>query len=97
MTLGLVQDLYFYCNVSNVHNESLNVKQKCAKNYEISISSSHENESGFFEPTLTENEDLPRRAKGAGQHSGLTIALNVESEEYHCSGSESVGFKVSSK
>ena len=51
----------------------------------------------FCEPTLTENEDLPRRAKGAGQHSGLTIALNVESEEYHCSGAESVGFKVSSK
>ena len=63
----------------------------------MSNSSSNENNFRFCEPTLTENEDLPRRAKGAGQHSGLTVALNVESEEYHCSGAESVGFKVSSK
>ena len=38
----------------------------------MSNSSSNENNFRFCEPTLTENEDLPRRAKGAGQHYGLT-------------------------
>ena len=75
----------------------LHIFVEYAKNHEMSNSSSHENDSRFCEPALTDDEDLPRRAKGAGQHSGLTVALNVESEEYHCSGAESVGFKVSSK
>ena len=41
-----------------------------------------------------QNEPLPRRAIAAGLMAGLTIVLNVEKEEYYCSGSESVGFKV---
>ena len=43
---------------------------------------------------LLQNEDLPRRALSAGMQAGLTVMLNVEKEEYHCSGSESIGFKV---
>ena len=44
---------------------------------------------------ILENEPLPRRVIAAGLHAGLTVALNVEKDEYYCSGSESVGFKVS--
>ena len=43
---------------------------------------------------LLQNEDMPRRALSAGMQAGLTVMLNVEKEEYHCSGSESIGFKV---
>ena len=31
----------------------------------------------------------------AGLHAGLTVVLNVEKEEYYCSGAESIGWKVS--
>ena len=40
------------------------------------------------------NESLPRRSIAPGLHSGLTVLLNVEKEEYYCSGTESMGFKV---
>ena len=45
---------------------------------------------------VLKNESLPRRVITAGLHAGLTVVLNVEKDEYYCSGSESVGFKVSS-
>ena len=41
------------------------------------------------------NETLPRRVIAAGLHAGLTVVLNVEKEEYYCSGAESTGWKVS--
>ena len=40
------------------------------------------------------NSSLPRRAISPGLHAGLTLVMNVEREEYYCSGTESVGFKV---
>ena len=43
---------------------------------------------------ILKNESLPRRALAAGLMAGLTVVLNVEKEEYFCSGSESIGFKV---
>ena len=44
---------------------------------------------------ILKNETLPRRVITAGLHAGLTIVLNVDKDEYFCSGSESVAFKVS--
>ena len=44
---------------------------------------------------ILKNETLPRRAIAAGLHAGLTVILNVEKEEYYCSGAESIGWKVS--
>ena len=40
------------------------------------------------------NESLPRRSIAPGLHAGLTLGLNVEKDEYYCSGTESVGFKA---
>ena len=44
---------------------------------------------------ILKNESLPRRVIAAGLHAGLTVILNVEKEEYYCSGAESIGWKVS--
>ena len=44
---------------------------------------------------ILKNETLPRRVIAAGLHAGLTVVLNVEKEEYYCSGAESIGWKVS--
>ena len=42
----------------------------------------------------TSNEEMPRRAIAPGLHMGLSLLLDVQEEEYYCSGTESVGFKV---
>ena len=39
------------------------------------------------------DEQMPRRSIAPGRHSGLTLMLNVERDDYYCSGTESVGFK----
>eukprot|EP00095_Tigriopus_kingsejongensis_P004645 snap_masked-scaffold29_size597861-processed-gene-1.10 protein:Tk04645 transcript:snap_masked-scaffold29_size597861-processed-gene-1.10-mRNA-1 annotation:"pickpocket protein 28 isoform x1" len=40
------------------------------------------------------DEYLPRRALAPGLHMGLSVLLDVDEEEYYCSGTESVGFKA---
>lgn len=40
------------------------------------------------------SEELPLRALSPGRSMGLSIMLNVKEDEYYCSGTESVGFKV---
>ena len=40
------------------------------------------------------SEDLPQRALSPGRSMGLSVMLNVKEDEYYCSGTESVGFKV---
>lgn len=43
------------------------------------------------------NNDLnlvPRRIPGFGSHMGLTVVLYANREEYYCSSSNSLGFKV---
>ena len=40
------------------------------------------------------SEELPLRALSPGRSMGLSIMLNVKENEYYCSGTESVGFKV---
>ena len=37
---------------------------------------------------------MPRRSVAPGNDAGLSIMLNVEMDEYYCTGTESVGFKV---
>ena len=39
-------------------------------------------------------EELPRRTSAPGLTMGLTVILDVQEEEYFCSGTESVGFKT---
>ena len=39
-------------------------------------------------------EDMPRRALGPGLHMGLSVMLDMQEEEYYCTGSQSVGIKV---
>ena len=43
---------------------------------------------------LFANESMPRRSVAPGNDAGLSIMLNVEIDEYYCTGTESVGFKV---
>ena len=44
--------------------------------------------------SLHEIRDMPLRALSPGLHMGLSVVLDVQEEEYYCSGHESVGFKV---
>lgn len=37
---------------------------------------------------------IPRRARGAGSHIGLSVILNANITDYHCSSTNSYGFKV---
>ncbi len=39
-------------------------------------------------------ESRPLRALAPGLHMGLSVMVDVKEEEYYCSGTESVGFKV---
>ena len=41
------------------------------------------------------SREMPMRALAPGLHMGLSVMLDVNEEEYYCSGTESVGFKVS--
>ena len=54
----------------------------------------HEIPHGVDVDEALKDEDLPRRSLSPGLHSGLTLLLNVEKDEYYCSGTESAGFKV---
>ena len=54
-----------------------------------------ENHHGDDVEEILKNESLPRRVIAAGLHAGLTVILNVEKDEYYCSGAESIGWKVS--
>ena len=36
----------------------------------------------------------PLRALAPGLHMGLSLLLDLQEEEYYCSGTESIGFKV---
>jgi hypothetical protein len=49
-------------------------------------------ENGY--PSNTTPDTLPWRAFGAGAHLGLTLVLDVEANEFYCSTSAGVGFKV---
>ncbi len=40
------------------------------------------------------DEQMPRRALSPGKNMGLTVLLDVKKEEYLCSSSQSIGFKV---
>ena len=44
--------------------------------------------------TIPVEDELPRRGKAPGMHMGLSVLMDVREEEYFCTGSESVGFKV---
>ena len=62
--------------------------------YEDNEDIHHEIPHGVDVDEALKDEDLPRRSLSPGLHSGLTLLLNVEKDEYHCSGTESAGFKV---
>ncbi len=44
---------------------------------------------------LHDIRDMPLRALAPGLHMGLSVILDADTEEYYCTGHESVGFKVS--
>ena len=44
--------------------------------------------------TINGHEEMPRRALAPGLHMGLSVMLDVQEDDYYCSGTESVGFKV---
>ena len=54
----------------------------------------HEIPHGVDVDEALKGEHLPRRSLSPGLHAGLTLLLNVEKDEYYCSGTESAGFKV---
>ena len=60
----------------------------------IEIPEEHHHDITKIEELLAK-EPLPRRVLSPGRALGLSVMLNVEESEYDCSGSESVGFKVS--
>ena len=50
----------------------------------------------FADDTSPQSEELPLRGLSPGRSMGLSVMLNVKENEYYCSGTESVGFKVPS-
>ena len=40
-----------------------------------------------------EKEELPRRSTSPGLHMGLSLLLDVQENEYYCTGTRSTGFK----
>ena len=50
----------------------------------------------FADGTAPQSEELPLRGLSPGRSMGLSVMLNVKENEYYCSGTESVGFKVPS-
>ena len=44
--------------------------------------------------TIHDTRELPLRAMAPGLHMGLSVVLDVKEDDYYCSGTESVGFKV---
>ncbi len=56
-------------------------------------------QDGYKQPpnldSLHSTREMPLRAIAPGLHMGLSVLLDVQEEEYYCSGTESVGFKVS--
>lgn len=51
-------------------------------------------ENGFPTPLMGDENKIPRRPLGAGVHLGLTIILDAQIDQYYCSSTRSVGFKV---
>ncbi|KAK9888762.1 hypothetical protein WA026_000987 [Henosepilachna vigintioctopunctata] len=52
-------------------------------------------EEGFPDKITAErSEYIPRRPLGAGQHLGLSITLDTQVDNYYCSSTASVGFKI---
>ncbi|KAL3281010.1 hypothetical protein HHI36_004234 [Cryptolaemus montrouzieri] len=52
-------------------------------------------EDGFPDVISAANENfIPRRPLGAGQHLGLSITLDTQVDKYYCSSTYSVGFKI---
>ncbi|XP_021916874.1 pickpocket protein 28-like isoform X2 [Zootermopsis nevadensis] len=49
-------------------------------------------EAGY--PPSSSPDTLPWRPRGSGTHLGLTIVLDAELQQFHCSTSASVGFKL---
>jgi amiloride-sensitive sodium channel len=49
-------------------------------------------EDGY--PSRMEPDWLPWRPMGAGKHLGLTFVVDSDLDEYYCSSTASVGFKV---
>ncbi|CAH0557483.1 unnamed protein product [Brassicogethes aeneus] len=50
-------------------------------------------ENGFDEDETGEDDYIPRRPL-AGSHLGLSIVLDAQVEEYYCSSTSSIGFKI---
>lgn len=51
-------------------------------------------EKGFTEDETGDDDYIPRRPLGAGAHLGLTVILDAQINEYFCSSTSSIGFKV---
>lgn len=49
-------------------------------------------ETGFG--SSSKHGAFPRRARGPGSLMGLNVLLNIDVAEYHCSTTNSAGFKV---
>ncbi|XP_012159624.2 pickpocket protein 28-like [Ceratitis capitata] len=49
-------------------------------------------EAGY--PAILPEKFIPMKSLGAGESVGLSFVLDVESEEYYCSTSDSIGFKI---
>lgn len=47
-----------------------------------------------FPPAFKTQRVHPRPAPGAGSHLGLYVVLNAAVEDYYCSSTDSVGFKI---
>lgn len=54
-------------------------------------------EKGFDSLNDGDLNTIPIRPSGAGTHLGLTIVVDAQLDNYYCSSTDSVGFKVNPK
>ncbi|XP_074032749.1 pickpocket protein 28 [Leptinotarsa decemlineata] len=51
-------------------------------------------EKGFTDEDNGDENIVPKRPLGAGSHLGLTVVMDAQIDEYYCSSTSSVGFKI---
>ncbi|KAG5869552.1 hypothetical protein JTB14_002297 [Gonioctena quinquepunctata] len=51
-------------------------------------------ETGFTEEDSGDEDVVPKRPLGAGSHLGLTVVIDAQIDEYYCSSTSSIGFKI---
>ncbi|KAG4074411.1 hypothetical protein HA402_000390 [Bradysia odoriphaga] len=89
------------CTFNQVHRKYLVVNYNVNDEWDVEIDEDNylhptdwTPETGYMEEIDNFRRFYPRPGSGSGIHMGLTVVLNVNVDDYHCSSTDSKGFKV---